>query len=374
MRRYLGYLKRVLKWLALVVLILLSCLLTCEVFLRCTIEHKPNLSIYELDEEIGKRLKPNFEGDHYGVHVEINAHGMRDREFALKRPAGTKRILALGDSWTFGAGVATEETWPKRLEAVLAGGSQRIEVMNTGVSGYETCQEAEYYKRDLKAFDHDLVLVGMYPVNDVHDKGKKYARNKWLRDNIPLIYDIYMAPRRHLYVMHWFSQWRKARKLRRRAAFYGQAKQTNQTEQTGAVTGASFAPGETDWTNLYTEAFSGWRVMRESLESIGETADACGVRGAVVLFPDVRDLARYEAYCHPKVRPLIEKAVRDAGLAFIDSLPFFLPYKGRETEIALDNRVGATHLNAKGYDVLARGIAAELQRRRLIPRPGGADK
>ena len=179
-----------------------------------------------------------------------------------------------------------------------------------------------------------------------------------------------MAPRKHLYVMHWFSQWRKARKLRRRAEFYGQTGSAND----GSATEASFAPGETDWTNLYTDEFSGWRVMRESLESIGETADACGVRGAVVLFPDVRDLQRYEAYCHPKVCPLIEKAVRDAGLVFIDSLPFFLPYKGRETEIALGNRVGATHLNAKGYDVLGRGIAAELQRRKLIPRPDGADK
>ena len=258
-----------------------------------------------------------------------------------------------------------EETWPKRLEALLASSPVPVEVMNTGVSGYETFHEAVYYERNLKAFKHDLVLVGMYPVNDVHDKARKYDRHRSLRDNYPLLYDIYMFPRRHLYVVHWIKQVRRQRKLRRRAEFYGQ---TSGSSDRG---GRRFAERETDWTNLYVDANPGWRVMKDSLQSIGRTAKACGVHGAVILFPDLRDLTRYESYCRPKVQPLIEKAVRDAGLLFIDSWPHFRPYKGREKEIALGAASVATHLGPKGYEVLAHAISVELVRARLVDKETG---
>src|SRR4051812_22884641 len=69
----------------------------------------PNLSCYEIDFEIGKRLKPGFVGESYGVPVSINALGMRDREATPARPDGAKRIIALGDSWTFGVCVKCED-------------------------------------------------------------------------------------------------------------------------------------------------------------------------------------------------------------------------------------------------------------------------
>lgn len=357
--------RQVLKWVGLIVGGLLLCLLTFEIYLRLTLPYRPNLGIYEVDFEIGKRLKPGFKGNHYGAEVEINSHGMRDREFQLGKPAGTQRILVLGDSWTFGPSVAVEQTWPKQLETLLASGPIPVEVMNTGVSGYETFHEAVYYERNLKAFEHDLVLVGMYPVNDVHDKSRRYDRLRSLHDNHPLLYDIYMFPKRNLYVVQWLRHVRKERKLRRRAEFYGQK---NRDSDSGE---RRFAKGETDWTSLYNESNSGWRVMKDSLQSIGRTAKASGIHAAVILFPDVRDLARYESYCHPKVKPLIEKAVRDAGLVFIDSWPHFRPYKGREQEIALDGASGATHLGPKGYEVLARAISIEIVRKKLMDKKTG---
>ena len=62
-----------------------------EVYLRLTFEYKPNLSIYIQDFEVGKRLNPGFQGDHYGVPVSINSHGMRDREFTPEKPSGRRR-------------------------------------------------------------------------------------------------------------------------------------------------------------------------------------------------------------------------------------------------------------------------------------------
>jgi hypothetical protein len=56
-----------------------------------------------------------------------------------------------------------EDTWPKRLEALLTSPERPVAVMNTGVSGYETFHEAFYYNELAPEFQHDLVLVGIYP-------------------------------------------------------------------------------------------------------------------------------------------------------------------------------------------------------------------
>lgn len=73
-----------------------------------------------------------------GVPVMINAEGLRDYEYDYQRPAGVTRILALGDSVTFGWGVKLEDTYPKVLERLLNGGESRdrYEVLNCGVGNY----------------------------------------------------------------------------------------------------------------------------------------------------------------------------------------------------------------------------------------------
>lgn len=348
----------------------LLCLAVTEATLRAITRYPPSPSAYVEDFELGKRLLPGFEGKHHGSWVSINRHGMRDREHPLERPDGTLRILALGDSWTFGVAVKQDQTWPKQLEAALAervgsgAGAPRFEVINTGVSGYETYNEALYYQRDLGRFEHDLVLVGMYPVNDVDAKHERYARRRRLHDLSPLLYAASRLPRQ-LMLVQYYEYWRENRKQQRRAAHYAATTRTGREPRVDADGG--FAPGEIDWTQLYTDDYSGWRMMQESLASIGRTARANGVRGAVLLFPDIRDLARYARYCHPRVEPRIARAVEDAGLVLIDLLPDFAPWQGREGEIALKGRAGSTHPNARGYGLIGRAVARELEARGLLP-------
>jgi lysophospholipase L1-like esterase len=318
---------------------------------------RDNLGSYVEDWALGKRLRPGFKGDDAGSYVEINSRGMRDREYELQKTPGTTRILALGDSWTFGVGMAPEQTWPKRLEALL-GGAERVEVMNSGVSGYETYNEAIYYE-ELKVFEHDLVLVGLYPVNDVHDKQTRYERDKMLYDISPLLLETYRFPKRHLYVSHLYDNWRRARKLSRDADYYAKLQGESGGEATEASDGFGVAPGEENWTALYTEEFSGWVTMRESLLAIGAIARQRGVPGAVILFPDLRHLERYRSYSHPHIEPMIRAATSQAGLQLIDLVDDFTPYIGREVEIS--GMLGGTHPNARGYDLIARAVARELE-------------
>ena len=54
------------------------------------------------------------------VEYRVNSLGFRDREFPKEKPAGELRVLAIGDSFTFGAGVQLDDCWVQLLERRLA--------------------------------------------------------------------------------------------------------------------------------------------------------------------------------------------------------------------------------------------------------------
>lgn len=120
------------------------------------------------DDKIVYELRPHTKGMFVGQEISINSLGMRDRERSLEKPPGTFRILALGDSHTFGWGVRQEDTWPSVLEEMLLKNapSRRIEVMNLGVPGYNTVQEVQVFSTKVEALDPDLVIVN-YCNNDM---------------------------------------------------------------------------------------------------------------------------------------------------------------------------------------------------------------
>ena len=101
-----------------------------------------------------------------GWPVHINSAGLRGREYAPAKPDGTVRILLVGDSVTFGYGVADDVTLAVQLEQLLARECGRVEVINGGVNGYNTEQEVEFVRRIGLRYQPDLVVVGFNP-NDI---------------------------------------------------------------------------------------------------------------------------------------------------------------------------------------------------------------
>ena len=78
--------------------------------------------------------------------ISTNALGFR----GVEPPAeGTfeQRVLCLGDSNTFGRGVAEDETYPAQLAAELARRGTKAAVWNSGVCGYDTEQELSTLRR-----------------------------------------------------------------------------------------------------------------------------------------------------------------------------------------------------------------------------------
>jgi hypothetical protein len=107
-------------------------------------------------------LVPNVETMAQGVRVKINSYGMRDDE-PWAEPA--KRIVIIGDSFTFGFGVPQEETFPILLEKEINKGGEVYDVLNLAVAGYTIQDEVNVLRYKGLKWDPEWVIIG-YVLND----------------------------------------------------------------------------------------------------------------------------------------------------------------------------------------------------------------
>ena len=111
-----------------------------------------------------------FQTPEFDFTVNINALGLRDREFDLNK-AGKTRIVAVGDSFTYGWGVAAEESWPKLLEARLRQAGHDAEVVNLGQPGTSPAAYAVNVDKAIPVLKPDLVIVGILQGEDLAQLG-----------------------------------------------------------------------------------------------------------------------------------------------------------------------------------------------------------
>ena len=136
----------------------------------------PQVPIIASDSRFGTLLRPNlsvrkaFGGHERVVTVTTNTFGLRGPELPAAKPPGTRRILALGDSFTFGDAVQVDEAWPHQLEQRLnTSADRRHEVVNAGVGGYGTAHELLLSRALIPSVQPDLVVLGFSVVNDILD-------------------------------------------------------------------------------------------------------------------------------------------------------------------------------------------------------------
>lgn len=104
-----------------------------------------------------------------------NVWGYRERDFAAWPEPGTYRIAVIGDSLTYGQGIAEEERVSNRLEASLKLGGDRFEVLNFGIPGAEYEQNTDSLALALEHAHPDFVLIQWF-TNDVSDPDMKMPR------------------------------------------------------------------------------------------------------------------------------------------------------------------------------------------------------
>ena len=122
---------------------------------------------YQADPETAYRLVPGQVSHTHDQPVFVNSLGLRAAEVSRAVPPATERIVALGDSQTFGVGLTLADSWPGQLELALNhGGARRWEVLNAGLPASDTCQQVAILGRLLRELEFDAVVLGFY-ANDV---------------------------------------------------------------------------------------------------------------------------------------------------------------------------------------------------------------
>jgi len=111
------------------------------------------------------RKSVNVQGSHYSyrwhdvLHVHSEDHFRRVDPFPEKRD-DVYRIVVVGDSLTYGYGIEERFTYSSIVEAQLST-DHAVEVLNLGVSGYQSEDVLNALKRFLPDLDPDLVIYGV---------------------------------------------------------------------------------------------------------------------------------------------------------------------------------------------------------------------
>ena len=124
---------------------------------------KQRLYRYSENEVLEYEFVPGTVSD----RVRINSAGFRGPEYSLEPAPGITRIAVMGDSEAFAEGVREEETLSGQLERLLneKAGRRGFEVLNFGVTGYNTVQEWELLRTKAMQYRPKLVIL-YYVMND----------------------------------------------------------------------------------------------------------------------------------------------------------------------------------------------------------------
>jgi lysophospholipase L1-like esterase len=127
-------------------------------------------TVFRFDKTLGWALKPNtyLRAVDYNRNldyiIEINSLGLREREIPMSKKGRGRRILFLGDSVTFGTGVAAEWRYSDFLQRAMGSDD---EVLNAGVAGWGNDQELLYFELKGWRLEPDVVVIQLTMANDV---------------------------------------------------------------------------------------------------------------------------------------------------------------------------------------------------------------
>jgi lysophospholipase L1-like esterase len=250
----------------------------------------------------------------------INSTGARDREYAKAKPKGIYRIIFLGDSFTFGTGVALKDTFVKQVEKRLGSG---YEAINFGVPGYDTREEVLLLEHKCPRFSPDLVVIVLF-LNDGHGGYSDEVFNVEVHDPLAEYSRLYRAVRL------------AARRKEAEEALIR------------------------DWTESFADGSSSWKGIRGALKKAAGLSKRDGFKLAVVVFPVLYWLD--ETYPFREVHEKVVRYVESLGVPALDLYPAFMGEDGPSLWVHQSNQ----HPNARGHAIAGQAIYEFLEQRNLV--------
>ncbi|WP_320173886.1 SGNH/GDSL hydrolase family protein [Maridesulfovibrio sp.] len=271
----------------------------------------------DINHEIGVWHKPNSKYVHKKTCSEVlnsaNSFGMRDKERSLS--SNSTRVAVLGDSYMEGFYIPASKRVSDLLENNLG-----IEFLNFSVAGIGTLQEYLLYKSMVTKFDHNAVLIGILPQNDLTDNlSSSYSRpcrRPYLSGEYPNFTIEYTQEqlgskerdpnKEFLYgFLREFSYTYVAARN-----FYHLLKQKNAVPQTAA----------SDFTQSFYYDFTQrqWDGLKFSIEKLAAAAD-----GKPVLLFTIPSYNDFQAYkdATPPLSEKLNKLAKQLNVGYVDLLP-----------------------------------------------------
>ncbi len=317
--------------------------------------------------EIGLRLVVRFLPADYGAAVEAlpgsqriyglkpnlplpvfsNSYGFRGVEVSRDKPAGVFRIVMLGDSITFGNSVSWNETFSYFLEQQLneTGGPMRFEVLNLGVSGYNTAQELATLREVGLQFSPDLVVLNIC-LNDSDPPKVLVRAGLQNKARVTRLADLNA---RTIVASSYVLTWLQQKTVGLLSNFMGVYRSLNSPR-------------------LFLDPRIGeaaWGEMKATMKELAETTRAAGIPFATVVYPYSSQL---DVPAEERV-PQRDLAAffRSAGIPSLDAATHYRT----GTDMFVD---GYIHLSPNGHEIIARAIGGFLREHGWLPAPSGRDE
>jgi len=285
---------------------------------RFWVESHPVFGVWHTPHSSYRHVKSCFD-----VTYEANSYGARDRE--RTRTAAGRRVVLLGDSFVEGLGVERD----KRLSDLLEQDT-KLEHLNFGTAGYfGPTQYYLLYKTLAKQFDHDAVIIGLFPTNDFLDDDYEYGRRVHAHRYRPYLVGTYPdyqliyhretlrtegnrlgdAARYINGILREFTYtYNVARYIAWRVGLRGEKRQT--------LTGKPRT-----YSGYYDFSAQQFDIMKYVLEQIVKEAE--GKIVAIVTIPRRADLERYGVVGGAPLARALGALAEEVGATYIDLLPHF---------------------------------------------------
>ncbi len=291
--------------------------------------------------------------------VSTNSLGLREDEIPLQKPQGERRVLSLGDSFTFALGVRFEDLYVQKLERMLRARwpGESIQVINAGVAGYNSRQELLYLLAQGLEFEPDLITVGFY-WND-------------LRHNEEPLPDLDATPIRAEKAeergssQHTIPHWLRS-KLRKSLLLYTAVTRTKTYLQNWHPP----EPGSARWVQdallegRMDDLAPYWSETAKRLRAIAEVGRTHDIPVILIAFPMENQL--YFDLPRAAYSGKLEEIWSDTGYPFIDLVPLYEEAlaKGRNPFLPYD-----LHPSEHGMQIAAQAILDVIVDRSLLENP-----
>ena len=261
-----------------------------------------------------------------------NSLGYRDVEHEHAKPSGVHRLIALGDSFAWGAGVEFEDAWPRRLQRSLsAHRREEWEVVSLALPGMNTVEQAVQLSAEGLAWDPDVVVLG-YCLNDSEDDDAAEMRRA--RD---------------------WAELPAARKARRAPSLLGLSALFSTIAGRIEAT-LENRRREANYLSQYADDYPGWLAARQALADMAQAARARDVPLVVVIFPLFGNPLD-EDYPFTAIHEKVARAARDAGAHVVDLLP---AYRGLRWDVLVVDGARDEHPNEIAHRIAQNVIVSSL--------------